>query len=218
MTIKIKLSNKVFYSLISLMMAILLIMGVYAVPGVSHPFGEVGMPSCATNEVLNWDGTIWNCAEQSEQGEDTKLDPLVVKEWADDVDDDKLNSINCGTNQILRKTADGKSWECANKYDKCYWTQEFHCDSGELLAGADGNQLYCCGMVEKTCTATGWETYNSFWAGGCKDRYSSDCRFLEYEIRTCYQSRTLNNCKIEYRTLNDCDRRFMTCHCSKDSK
>ncbi|MEN7982710.1 MAG: hypothetical protein ABFQ65_04655, partial [Nanoarchaeota archaeon] len=61
MVIKINLSNRIYYTIITISILLILGTGVYAVTGVSHSLDEIGLPSCAENQVLKYLGGAWVC-------------------------------------------------------------------------------------------------------------------------------------------------------------
>jgi hypothetical protein len=66
--IQINISNKFFYTIITLSILIILCVGVWAAErassgGGTHNFEEVGLPSCSNGQVLKWDSGDWECGE-----------------------------------------------------------------------------------------------------------------------------------------------------------
>lgn len=65
---EIKISNKLFYILVTISAIVVLGIGVYALtPGVKpvmgHLLSEVAPPSgCVSGQYLKWSGTSWSCA------------------------------------------------------------------------------------------------------------------------------------------------------------
>ncbi|MCW8966541.1 MAG: hypothetical protein OQK82_07640 [Candidatus Pacearchaeota archaeon] len=66
--IKIIISNKIFYTIITIGILIFLGIGIYAYNSgfspstMGHSLDEIGIPTdCLANQTLKWDGTKWNC-------------------------------------------------------------------------------------------------------------------------------------------------------------
>ncbi|MEN7982250.1 MAG: hypothetical protein ABFQ65_02295 [Nanoarchaeota archaeon] len=65
MVIKINLSNRIYYTIITISILLILGTGVYAVTGVSHSLDEINLPTCSTNQILKWSGSNWICGEDT---------------------------------------------------------------------------------------------------------------------------------------------------------
>jgi len=159
MVIKINLSNKLFFLIITLGILTFLGISVYAAPEVSHTLEELGLPTgCESNAVLTWDGTQWNC--NTIDFVDTTWLREDIHRMFNEIDKDTLNNLDCGANQTIRPIATG--WACAIKDNNCAWTTSKTCPSGSFVKGTQAGQIYCCGGCVETCWKVDYEYCDIF--------------------------------------------------------
>ena len=137
MVIKIEISNKSAYTLVSLFVIIFLGFGVYAYnselePSImGHSLNEIGFPSCSENQFLKYNGIEWTCENvitsvtyTSGSGISISSDN-VISSTASISSDDIINTIRSSRQIVRAEKPSGYNSDSIHAY----------CPSGKKLIG-----------------------------------------------------------------------------------
>jgi hypothetical protein len=113
--IQINMSNRSFYSLITLGIFILLGAGILVVDAVqqassgggTHNWAEVGIPSCSNGQVLKFDGGTWDCGTDAEGSATTTLPWASITGIPAGFSDGVDNDVDTNTDYCSGGSCDG---------------------------------------------------------------------------------------------------------------
>lgn len=184
--IEINLSNKVFYTITSIVAIILLGVIVYAgnyansITGAGHDtteFGEGTIGGVLT--IFNSKIGIGTTNPQAELDVAGKIISLPTNE--SDSDDTVVTKSYLGA---------------AFSYTTCGWRNGSECLSDEIMNGYSPTQVKCCGIIPINCTPTNWQVYDSYCNVDCTIR----CGWFTGKGAED-QMRVMDDCEVQYRKI-----------------
>ncbi|MCW8966739.1 MAG: hypothetical protein OQK82_08665 [Candidatus Pacearchaeota archaeon] len=178
--IKIDITNKIFYTTITLSILITLVIGVYAYNSnlapskLGHSLNEIEFPECLTGETIIYDGTNWICGAPDINWQEILDIPSDFQDNTDNIGAPytagtgiAISSNNVISSAILKGR---KVYQCPNYKEGYPTSTQGYCSSsctGQIqletsctfmLKGSLVGSYYQCngGIAAKPCTLVGY--------------------------------------------------------------